>query len=175
MPEREVFSLAQTPITAHAFNADRSQVAVSFNSNNATIFKRQGNEWKETETLSRAELKQRSRRACKRVCISDDEVLHAAARVPLAPATASKQAQTPRLPQTLPTSYSICPPPLSGVLVATRPLSPTPSAHPHLTRLPRASRPRLLRPQPAPLPSPLTPSRPEARRLSAAESETSRR
>ncbi|KII88090.1 hypothetical protein PLICRDRAFT_698553 [Plicaturopsis crispa FD-325 SS-3] len=52
MPTPEVFSLAQIPITAHAFNADRTQVAVGLNSNDATIFERQGNEWKETETLS---------------------------------------------------------------------------------------------------------------------------
>ncbi|KAI0782228.1 WD40 repeat-like protein [Abortiporus biennis] len=48
----EVFPLAQIPITSHAFNADRSQVAVSLNSKDVTIFARQGQEWKATETLS---------------------------------------------------------------------------------------------------------------------------
>ncbi|EAU88721.2 hypothetical protein CC1G_01094 [Coprinopsis cinerea okayama7 len=48
----EVFTLAQTPITSHAFNADRSKLAVSFNNNETQILSRQGNEWLTTETLS---------------------------------------------------------------------------------------------------------------------------
>ncbi|KAF8163420.1 actin-related protein ARPC3 [Crassisporium funariophilum] len=48
----EVHSLAQTPITSHAFSADRSQLAVSLNSNDAQIFSRQGSDWVCTETLS---------------------------------------------------------------------------------------------------------------------------
>ncbi|KAJ3827877.1 actin-related protein ARPC3 [Lentinula raphanica] len=48
----EVFNISQTPITAHAFNADRSQLAVSFNSNDAQILARQGSEWISTETLA---------------------------------------------------------------------------------------------------------------------------
>jgi actin related protein 2/3 complex, subunit 1A/1B len=66
----EVFSLSQTAITSHAFNADRSSscssitecqklisslfagVAVSFNSNEAHILARQGKEWVSTDTLS---------------------------------------------------------------------------------------------------------------------------
>ncbi|KAF9482825.1 WD40 repeat-like protein [Pholiota conissans] len=48
----EVFSLAQVPITSHAFSADRSQVAVSLNSNEAQIFTRQGSEWIPTITLA---------------------------------------------------------------------------------------------------------------------------
>ncbi|KAI0345252.1 actin-like protein ARPC3 [Trametopsis cervina] len=52
MSAPEVFSLAQTPITAHAFNGDRTQVAVSLNSNDVQIFARQGNDWKATETLA---------------------------------------------------------------------------------------------------------------------------
>lgn len=47
-----VFSLAQTPITSHAFSADRSQLAVSLNSNDAQIFSNNGQEWVPTETLS---------------------------------------------------------------------------------------------------------------------------
>jgi len=48
----EVYTLAQVPITAHAFSADRSQVAVSLNSNDAQIYSRKRNEWQVTETLS---------------------------------------------------------------------------------------------------------------------------
>jgi len=52
MSPPEVFQLAQTPITAHSFNADRKQVAVSLNTNDAQIFTRKGSEWALTETLS---------------------------------------------------------------------------------------------------------------------------
>ncbi|THG99961.1 hypothetical protein EW026_g2471 [Hermanssonia centrifuga] len=52
MSAPEVFTLGQTPITSHSFNADRSEVAVSLNSNDVQIFARQGNDWKSTETLS---------------------------------------------------------------------------------------------------------------------------
>ncbi|KAF4615101.1 hypothetical protein D9613_003131 [Agrocybe pediades] len=48
----EVFSLSQSPITSHSFNADRSQLAVSLNSNDAQILTRQGNEWVPEVTLS---------------------------------------------------------------------------------------------------------------------------
>ncbi|KAJ6591822.1 actin-related protein ARPC3 [Mycena vulgaris] len=48
----EVFNLAQTPITCHAFSADHKQVAVSLNSNDAQIFTRQGSTWTSTETLA---------------------------------------------------------------------------------------------------------------------------
>ncbi|KAJ7746941.1 actin-related protein ARPC3 [Mycena maculata] len=48
----EVFNFAQTPITCHAFSADRKQVAVSLNSNDAQIFTRQGTAWTPTETLA---------------------------------------------------------------------------------------------------------------------------
>jgi len=48
----QVYNLAQTPITSHAFSADRSQLAVSLNSNDAQIFSRKGAEWIPTETLS---------------------------------------------------------------------------------------------------------------------------
>lgn len=48
----EVFSLSQTPVTSHAFNADRSKVAVSFNSNEAQVLTRQGKDWVPTDTLS---------------------------------------------------------------------------------------------------------------------------
>jgi len=52
MAAPKVYSISQTPITAHAFNADRNQVAVSLNSNDAQIMVKQGNEWMTTETLS---------------------------------------------------------------------------------------------------------------------------
>lgn len=48
----EIYALAQTPITSHAFSADRSQLAASLNSNDAQIFTRQGAEWISTVTLS---------------------------------------------------------------------------------------------------------------------------
>ncbi|KJA27143.1 hypothetical protein HYPSUDRAFT_988836 [Hypholoma sublateritium FD-334 SS-4] len=48
----EIFNLSQTPITSHAFNADRSQLVVSLNSNDAQIYTRKGAEWVHTVTLS---------------------------------------------------------------------------------------------------------------------------
>ncbi|KDR81723.1 hypothetical protein GALMADRAFT_59867 [Galerina marginata CBS 339.88] len=48
----EVYTLSQTPITSHSFSADRSQLAVSLNSNDAQILTRQGSEWVPTVTLS---------------------------------------------------------------------------------------------------------------------------
>ncbi|KAL0946830.1 hypothetical protein HGRIS_012999 [Hohenbuehelia grisea] len=47
-----VFSLSQTPVTCHSFDANRQQLAVSFNSNDAQILTRKGNEWTATETLA---------------------------------------------------------------------------------------------------------------------------
>ncbi|KAI0317567.1 actin-like protein ARPC3 [Amylostereum chailletii] len=52
MSPPEVYTISQTPITGHAFNADRSQVAVSLNSNDVQILSRTGREWTPTETLS---------------------------------------------------------------------------------------------------------------------------
>ncbi|KAJ3479412.1 hypothetical protein NLI96_g9087 [Meripilus lineatus] len=52
MSSPEVFTLGQTSITAHSFNANRTELAVSLNSKDAQILTRQGNEWKATETLS---------------------------------------------------------------------------------------------------------------------------
>jgi len=48
----EVYSLSQAPITAHSFSADRNQIAVSLNTNEAQILTRNGAEWTPTETLS---------------------------------------------------------------------------------------------------------------------------
>jgi len=52
MSAPEVHSLAQVPITSHAFNEDRSQVAVSLNTKDIQIFSRKGNDWTSTETLA---------------------------------------------------------------------------------------------------------------------------
>ncbi|KAJ3475182.1 hypothetical protein NLI96_g12007 [Meripilus lineatus] len=54
MSSPEVFTLDQTAITAHSFNANRTELAVSLNSKAAQILTRQGNEWKATETLFEA-------------------------------------------------------------------------------------------------------------------------
>ncbi|KAI0672880.1 actin-like protein ARPC3 [Trametes maxima] len=52
MAPPEAFSLSQTPVTCHAFNADRTQIAVSLNSNEVLIYAREGNDWKHIETLT---------------------------------------------------------------------------------------------------------------------------
>ncbi|KAF9029171.1 actin-related protein ARPC3 [Hymenopellis radicata] len=48
----QVFTLSQTPITAHSFNADRSQVAVSCSSHEAKIFSWSGSQWTLNATLT---------------------------------------------------------------------------------------------------------------------------
>jgi len=52
MSAPEVYSIAQTPITCHAFNVDRSQVALSLNDNKAQIYAKEGKEWVATEMLA---------------------------------------------------------------------------------------------------------------------------
>ncbi|KAI0273451.1 actin-related protein ARPC3 [Gloeopeniophorella convolvens] len=52
MATPEVYNVSQAPITAHAFNADRTQVAVSLNSSELQILSRSGIDWTPTETLS---------------------------------------------------------------------------------------------------------------------------
>jgi len=52
MSAPEVYSLAKTRITSHAFNADRTRVAVSLNSNDVQIFDKAGADWQPTETLA---------------------------------------------------------------------------------------------------------------------------
>ncbi|KAI0032837.1 WD40 repeat-like protein [Vararia minispora EC-137] len=52
MAPPEVYNISQSPVTSHAFNGDRSQVAVSLNSNEVQIMQRAGREWKPVETLS---------------------------------------------------------------------------------------------------------------------------
>jgi len=51
-PELYALGQNQTAISSHAFNANRTEVAVSLNSKDATIWERRGHEWKQTETLS---------------------------------------------------------------------------------------------------------------------------
>jgi len=48
----EVYNISQSPITSHAFNADRTQVAVSLNTNEFQILSRSGHDWTQTEALS---------------------------------------------------------------------------------------------------------------------------
>jgi len=52
MSTPEIYSIAQTPITCHSFNADRSQVAVSLNSSDVQVLSRKGSEWVTSDTLS---------------------------------------------------------------------------------------------------------------------------
>jgi actin related protein 2/3 complex subunit 1A/1B len=69
MAAPEIFPIAQVPITAHAFNPDRSSkpvhlvlrnrqliitlvVALSANTSDAQIMTRMGSEWKTTSTLT---------------------------------------------------------------------------------------------------------------------------
>ncbi|KAJ2927740.1 hypothetical protein H1R20_g1472, partial [Candolleomyces eurysporus] len=48
----QVYALSQTPVTSHAFNADRTKVCISLNSNEAQILSPKGSEWVVNETLS---------------------------------------------------------------------------------------------------------------------------
>ncbi|KAJ3548754.1 hypothetical protein NMY22_g1139 [Coprinellus aureogranulatus] len=48
----QVFQLSQTPVTSHAFSADRNQICVSFNNNEAQILQRRGSEWAVSDTLA---------------------------------------------------------------------------------------------------------------------------
>jgi len=52
MAAPEVYSISQMPITSHAFSADRQQLAVSLNSNEAQIMVKSGQEWQVTDTLA---------------------------------------------------------------------------------------------------------------------------
>lgn len=51
MPASEIYTIAQAPVTCHAFNADRSQVAVSLNSNDVQILTKKGKDWVATDVL----------------------------------------------------------------------------------------------------------------------------
>ncbi|KAI0283054.1 actin-related protein ARPC3 [Russula aff. rugulosa BPL654] len=52
MAAPEVYNVSQSPITSHAFNADRTQVAVSLNTNEVQLLSRSGADWTPVETLS---------------------------------------------------------------------------------------------------------------------------
>ncbi|KAH0583701.1 Actin-related protein 2/3 complex subunit 1 [Termitomyces sp. J132] len=49
---QEIHTLAQTPITSHAFSPDRSRLAVSLNSNDVQIYSRKDSEFSLSDTLS---------------------------------------------------------------------------------------------------------------------------
>ncbi|TFL06267.1 WD40-repeat-containing domain protein [Pterulicium gracile] len=51
MPASEIYTIAQAPVTCHAFNADRSQVAVSLNSTDVQILTKKGKDWVATDVL----------------------------------------------------------------------------------------------------------------------------
>jgi len=48
----DIFTLAQSPVTSHAFSPDHSQVAVSLNTKDVQIFSKRGAEWVPTDLLS---------------------------------------------------------------------------------------------------------------------------
>ncbi|GAA6062823.1 hypothetical protein JCM10212_002461 [Sporobolomyces blumeae] len=48
----DIHQIANVPVTAHAFNADRSQVAISPNTNEVQIFGRSGSSWQLLHTLT---------------------------------------------------------------------------------------------------------------------------
>jgi actin related protein 2/3 complex subunit 1A/1B len=81
MSAPEVYTIAQTPITSHAFSPDRkrescppalrcalpdrpAEVAVSLNSNDVAIYTKRGSEWTPTETL--AEVRAAAHRSARR-------------------------------------------------------------------------------------------------------------
>jgi len=53
----EVFQFGILPITCHAWNADRSKVALSLNNNEVNIYSRAGSEWRLEETLQGHDLR----------------------------------------------------------------------------------------------------------------------
>jgi len=48
----QVFTLAQAPVTTHAFNADLTRLAASINSNEFNVYEKKGSEWAVNKTLS---------------------------------------------------------------------------------------------------------------------------
>uniref|UniRef100_A0A182P8B0 Actin-related protein 2/3 complex subunit n=1 Tax=Anopheles epiroticus TaxID=199890 RepID=A0A182P8B0_9DIPT len=57
MTERHTFGGTVSPITCHAWNKDRSQIAISPNNNEVHIYKREGSEWKLTDVLNQHDLR----------------------------------------------------------------------------------------------------------------------
>jgi actin related protein 2/3 complex subunit 1A/1B len=51
MSLQDIHQLVLAPITAHAFNADRSQVAICPNTNEVHVYERSASEWKPLHVL----------------------------------------------------------------------------------------------------------------------------
>ncbi|KAG8776509.1 hypothetical protein FRC15_011908, partial [Serendipita sp. 397] len=52
MAAPEAYTIAQVPLVAHSFSPDRSAIALSTNSNEASIYARDGYEWQPISTLA---------------------------------------------------------------------------------------------------------------------------
>jgi len=57
MSERHTFGGSLAPITCHAWNKDRTQIALSPNNNEIHVYKREGNEWKLADILNQHDLR----------------------------------------------------------------------------------------------------------------------
>ncbi|KAJ6645876.1 Actin-related protein 2/3 complex subunit 1A-B [Pseudolycoriella hygida] len=57
MTECHTFNGNLNAITCHAWNKDRSQIAISPNNNEVHIYKREGNDWKQVDVLSQHDLR----------------------------------------------------------------------------------------------------------------------
>ncbi|XP_037812018.1 actin-related protein 2/3 complex subunit 1A-B [Lucilia sericata] len=57
MTERFTFGGSVAPITCHAWNKDKTQIALSPNNNEIHIYKREGNEWKLMDILNQHDLR----------------------------------------------------------------------------------------------------------------------
>uniref|UniRef100_A0A336M8T0 Actin-related protein 2/3 complex subunit n=1 Tax=Culicoides sonorensis TaxID=179676 RepID=A0A336M8T0_CULSO len=57
MAEIHTFGTNVNPISCHAWNADRTQLAVSFNNQEVNIFQRDGSEWKLLDVLNQHDLR----------------------------------------------------------------------------------------------------------------------
>ena len=57
MTEKFFFGGSVSPITCHAWNKDRSQIAISPNNNEVHIYQREGNDWKLMDILNQHDLK----------------------------------------------------------------------------------------------------------------------
>ncbi|KAL4720380.1 hypothetical protein ACJJTC_001079 [Scirpophaga incertulas] len=57
MAQTLTFGDSCAPITCHAFNKDRSQIAFSPNNNEVHIYKKEGNDWKQTNNLVEHDLR----------------------------------------------------------------------------------------------------------------------
>lgn len=57
MTEKYFFGSNFAPITCHAWNADRSQIAISPNNNEVHIYQREGNDWRLMDVLNQHDLR----------------------------------------------------------------------------------------------------------------------